>query len=998
MRARIALACLVGVVLGACSSSSSPDPALRIVPSGMVTVTGPTTFSAELVNLSGEVTWSVAGGGTVSSMTGLRVIYAPPPGTGTATLTATAGGITTTVTISSGPAVLTSKNISVLTAPVTVLYDAQDIPHIKCATIADCLAVQGYLHARDRFFPMDFLRHVARAKLAELLGVGGLSQDVQLRSLFTTRAGHRLEDDLTAALDPATAALISAYVAGVNAHIAELRGGAALPGEYDQLLYPITAADPADLPDWTTQDTLAIARLQQFQLSSTLTEESANGQFLAVYGQGPLQDLGKVNAWIRSAAPPTERAHTLSATASHVAAQRTGELPSYRVSGWQDVLTQTTAGARALDLALRPAAAAVGSNNWAISAAKSATGVAMVANDPHLALQYPPLFHLAVMTSTKASDNLDLAGGSFPGLPGALVGRGAHVGWGVTVVGYDVTDLYLEQFLPQASCPGGLAGPPCVLFKGVPVSTLPVPQTYRVRVGTGGANLVDASTLLPADIRPPAVVLIVPHHGPIIQAPDVSGKAISTRWTGQEGNTQDIKAILGLNTAVDVDAAVAALKGFATGAQNFVLADDQGHIAYDPHALVPVRRFTETTPVPPQNLPWFPLPGDGTAEWGDGTHDCASATLTPVDPACWISDDKLPHGADPAKGYFFTANADPTESGASDDNDPLTPQPYLSHSWDDSSGFRATRIEQRINAAIAANGKVSLADMESIQADHVSRPGAVFAPIIAALPAASGPAELAAAQRVIADWATAGFDCPTGLTGIDPKASAVDPNAAVATNSTGCYLFHAFLRALLTNVFTDDLAVARQPVNGLSALKAILFMLDPATPPAQTTFCNDVSATGQLIAPHTCAAQVATALVQAYGNLVRVVGPPSSWVWGRVHTMQPVSLLQLVTTGFQPGPYARPGGAFTVDVATPALSGPGLDFAFTSSGNVRHISLMDPSKPVVRMQLPGPERDGPVAFFGPDLLGLWVKNTYFDFAFGSQIDEVAVATQSFRAP
>src|SRR5581483_3042250 len=91
-----------------------------------------------------------------------------------------------------------------------------------------------------------------------------------------------------------------------------------------------------------------------------------------------------------------------------------------------------------------PRHASVGSNNWVVSGALSDTGKAMVANDPHLSLQYPPLFHLSVMTSSNQADNLNLAGGAFPGIPGALVGRGANVGWGVTVVGYDVTDLYLE--------------------------------------------------------------------------------------------------------------------------------------------------------------------------------------------------------------------------------------------------------------------------------------------------------------------------------------------------------------------------------------------------------------------------------------------------------------------------------------------------------------------------------------------------------------------------
>jgi hypothetical protein len=73
-----------------------------------------------------------------------------------------------------------------------------------------------------------------------------------------------------------------------------------------------------------------------------------------------------------------------------------------------------------------------------------------------------------------------------------------------------------------------------------------------------------------------------------------------------------------------------------------------------------------------------------------------------------------------------------------------------------------------------------------------------------------------------------------------------------------------------------------------------------------------------------------------------------------------------------------------------------LDFGYTSGGNVRHISVMDPAKPVVKMQLPGPERDGPALFKGPDLLGQWVSNTYFDFAFGDQINSVTVANQTFN--
>ena len=399
-------------------------------------------------------------------------------------------------------------------------------------------------------------------------------------------------------------------------------------------------------------------------------------------------------------------------------------------------------------------------------------------------------------------------------------------------------------------------------------------------------------------------------------------------------------------------------------------------------------------------LPWLPLPGDGSAEWGPpGSHcDNPAGNLA----ACWISDAELPQGKDPAKGYFFTANADPL--GVSDDNDPLpdpaaSEPPYMSFDWSDSSGFRATRIEQMIEAAIADHGKVSLADMEKIQSDHVSRPGMAFAPILAALPTAGAPPELAAAKAILAQWATNGFDCPSAVVGTDPKGPA-DTNATVLQNSAGCFLFHVFIRALVTNVFTDDLRVAGQGVDALAAAKAILLLLGRPDGAPGTAFCSDVDRSAAVVASKTCGAQVVAALVQAYATLVgRLGADPKNWIWGRVHTIRPVSLLQLVTVGYEPGPYARPGGAFTVDVGNPSLSGSSLTFSYNSGGNVRHISLMDPANPKVRMQLPGPERDGPfIAGRGPDLLGQWVKNSYFDYAHGDQITRVAVSTQVFKAP
>jgi penicillin G amidase len=1010
MRARVTAACAVGMFVVGCGPTN-PGPSLVISPSGSdgtLAISGPTDFTATLVNTDADVTWVLESGspGTLSANTGMHTLLVPPTGTATETLSASADGLTATVTISSGPETLTGATIPGLTAPVTVEYDAQDIPHINCAQAIDCFAVQGYIQARDRFFPMDFLRHVARSNLSELIGLDGLSQDVELRTLFITRAGHRLEDDLAASMDPSTAAVLTAFTGGINAYLTKLRVTPTVPmgGEYAQLPYRIT---PADIADWTTQDTWAMARLQQFELSETLDEESGYGQFAAVYAAGPLADGGKMTAWIRAAAPPTEQAHTLAPTGfTPAVVTAPSKLPASSLGAWSNVLASTHSTFEALRARLRPVNSTVGSNNWVVSGAFSKTGVSMVANDPHLALQYPPLFHLSVMTSANAADNLDLAGGAFPGIPGALVGRGAHVGWGVTVVGYDVTDVYLEQFLPQTSCLPSGTPLPCVLFNGVPTATLPILETYMVRVGPGPSGLVDATTLgLPGSLLPlcPGLntpcVLIVPQHGPLVQAPDAGGHAVSARWTGQEGNTQDLRGILGLNTATSVDAAMAALTYFSTGAQNFVLADDAGHIAYDPHALVPVRQFADVTLHPTNPIPpWFPVPGDGTAEWGDGTSNCASATMTPLPSTCWIADSALPQGKDPAKGYFFTANSDPTYPSVSDDNNPLAHPPYLSFDWDDSSGFRATRIDSLLAAAIAANGTVSLDDMEAVQSDHVSRPGMVFVNYIDALPVSSDP-DLTAARAILDQWAMNGYDCPSGLLGSDPNESPVDTTPAVVQDSAGCFLFHEFGRILLNNVFTDDLAVARQGVDGLQAIKAMIYMMGLPDGDPGAKFCNDVDGTGATVATHTCSAQVEAALVQGYDTLVGTLGAqPSDWVWGRYHTMQPVPLLALVTTNYEPGPFARPGGLFTVDVGAPSLTASGLDFSYTAAGNVRHISLMDPATPVIKMQLPGPERDGPYLNVGPNLLGQWVLNQYFDFAYGTQqTGSAAVSTQTFSA-
>jgi len=583
-----------------------------------------------------------------------------------------------------------------------------------------------------------------------------------------------------------------------------------------------------------------------------------------------------------------------------------------------------------------------------------------------------------------------------------LIGRGAHVGWGVTVVGYDVTDLYQEKL---TDC----GHPPPVVCAAVQFNT-----------GTVPISVVPYSITVKGQSAVPTAVLVVPHHGPIIHYDPAPSNltAISMRWTGHEGNTQDLKAFLDLNNASAVGddsaaagTAFAALKSYAVGAQNFVLADDQGKIGYDPHAIVPLRNWISLT-----QAPWFPLPGHtGTAEWGTTTTGDTSCAANPAPTSCWVPDNLLPRGVNPAKGYYATANSDP--AGYTDDNDPtvnLVPTPnsyyfYLSFDWDDPTGVRYARIVEMLKGFTSSGTqKVALADMQQIQGDHMSRLAKIFDdrslypdPAVVNQPAYTN------AKAVLSNWASVGYDCPTGLTGTDPKSAAVTDTTVLA-QSAGCLLFHTFLTKLLHNVFDDDFAVVTattlQPFTGDpgAEIRGMLFMLGT---PGTHSFCDNVSPSFAVTKSQTCEQQVITALITAAGTLQGAYGTDSkTWLWGRVHTLTLQSAAApLIGPPFSAGPFARPGGALTVDVGNPSSTqSNALSFSYSSGSNVRFIAIMDPSatNAQVKMQLPGPQRDVPYGLFssGPDLLGMYLQNQYFDFLYGQQVDNKGLSAQRFTAP
>jgi penicillin amidase len=1033
MRNSFVVVCLSSALLAACAGSEQPAALTISTAKNSTTVSGPMALTAS----EADVNWTITGSGTLSSNSGIATIYQPvnPPVSATtpatATVTATAtDGRTASVTLTVGPEtqLVPGGKIPGLTAAVSVLYDAEGIPHVFCQTAVDCFAVQGFLHAQDRLFQMDLFRRTAEGTLSTLIGQVEVSSDVQFRNFFTTRDGKNVTDQMAAAIDPASQAKLTAYVNGVNAYLAFLTANPGqMPGEYAQLPGTFT---PGDIPAWTDKDSFAIGRLQQFQLSETIEEETGYGLLASVFGTS---SPGRVGAYIHAQQPirdytiPLAVPAVVPAIAKPAAASPAAAASIPNLTAWMADLATVNAQMRDMHETFGSKRLGAGSNNWVVDGAHSATGKAMVANDPHLQLFYPSLFHLSAMTSGNANDHLDMAGGSFPGVPGALVGRGQHVGWGVTVVGYDVTDVYTETI--DVNCGAATPAPvPCVSFKGQQVPMLKIAAPIAARAGAGAPN---------------NFVYVVPHHGPMIttvQTFAANGSVTSTattglsmRWTGHEA-TNDFLGFFGLNTATAVGAAaddpaattaIGALKNYKVGAQNFVLADDTGHIAYYPHALVPVRPWAGASN---SQIPWFPVAADGSAEWGPGgATDCTTTATTAANKDCWVSDDLLPQSINPSKGFLVTANSDPagyTDNGAfgtagNPINNSVHQGLYLSFDWDDPTTVRFETITKFLTAKTTTGGKtVSVTDMQTIQSDHTIQLADLFLKAPLFPPTVPGNTSYIAAMAMMTAWKADGYACPTALTGLSPTSAAVT-DATTLNDSASCLLFHVFLKQLLGTVFTDDfnavqaLAGTNPGADAAREIRTMLFMLNntgAASGGPGNEFCNNVvvNATTKALISTTvsCSTQVVTAMVTAFLTISAELGaPPTKWTWGKFHTLTTLSpAAPLVANGFSGGPFARPGGAFSVDVGNPdgSQSTP-LGMTYSHGSNVRFISeIQDPnaSPSTVLMQLPGLEKDQPFGVFAntPDLLTPYAGNQYFTYLMSNQINANAVSSQGFVKP
>ena len=302
-----------------------------------------------------------------------------------------------------------------LRAPVEVLIDAHGVPSVYARDPEDAWFAAGVLHARDRRWQMELYRRVTVGRLSEVLGDTTLPFDQRFLTLGLREAA-RAEWERAA---PPVRLALERYAAGVNAASAELVGRMR-PIEF-QLLGITPQA-------WEPIDSLAVGRLLAWRLAENHQAELVRGALARKFGEPIARELtGRYPATspaiVRAEVPVPHFLPAPGIIGDRVAGKnREPSLPAG--------LEWLAAGARRGN-----------SNNWVLAGGKTKSGRPILANDPHLQMEFPSVWYEMHLVAS----GLDVIGVTIPGVPFIALGHNARIAWGMTATGADVQDLVSER-------------------------------------------------------------------------------------------------------------------------------------------------------------------------------------------------------------------------------------------------------------------------------------------------------------------------------------------------------------------------------------------------------------------------------------------------------------------------------------------------------------------------------------------------------------------------
>lgn len=588
--------------------------------------------------------------------------------------------------------------ISGLDGEVEVVRDGFGIPQIYADSMHDLMLAQGFVHAQERFFEMDVRRHATAGRLAELFGEDALETDLVVRTL----GWRQVAEQELKLLEPQTRDLLDAYAEGVNAYL-EDRSLSEIALEY--AILDLSGLDYSP-EKWTAVDSIAWLKAMAWDLRGNLEDEI--GRALATEAVGADRAAGLYPGYPYGEHPPiVDQGAVLDGVFEQDASASDAALPRSPVG---PAVADALAGVQQAVSAIPPLLGegdGLGSNGWVVGGDRTDTGAPILANDPHLGVSLPGVWMQVGLHCREIGSDcpMDVAGFSFSGVPGVIIGHNASIAWGFTNLAPDVTDLYVERIRGDRWQHDGRMRPLRTRTETIEVRDGEDVE-LTVRSTAHGPLLSDVATEfgdLVGDVGDSGVVA------------DPAGweHGVALAWTALEPRPT-AEAILGLDLATDWSSFRAALKDFAAPGQNVVYADTEGHIGYQATGRVPIRREGHTGLVP-------------VAGWrsaNDWTGD-------------YVPYDALPNLFDPDSDAVVTANQAVV--------DPAGGYPFfLTDDWD--RGYRSTRISE----LLAADESLSAEDMAAIQMDDRNPMAPVLTPYLLDVDLPRG--YYSDGQRLLADW------------------------------------------------------------------------------------------------------------------------------------------------------------------------------------------------------------------------------------------------------
>ncbi len=745
-----------------------------------------------------------------------------------------------------------------LGAKVTVIRDAHGVPQIWADSSDDLFRAQGFVAAQDRFFEMDFRRHVTAGRLSELVGSAGVETDKVIRTL----GWRKVAEQELPKLAPTTRQYLDAYADGVNDYIARSGDPSNMALEYAVLGHQV---EGYKVERWSALDSLTWLKAMAWDLRGNYSDELARARLGTTY---PPDQLSVIFADFASAghepilspqdwapAPQPQGSGVLPALVTPTGP--TADAPPAAPSASMDALLGNVKAALDAVPVTMGRGEGIGSNSWVVAGSRTTTGKPLLANDPHLGTSIPGIWYQTGLhcRTVDAGCPFDVAGFSFAGLPGIVIGHNARISWGFTNLGPDVSDFYLEKVTGSTYLRDGKDVPLTVSTETIKVAggndvSLQVRQTGHGPILSGVVDSIGA----------------VGRNALVQMTPQQDTYAVSLAWTGLVPSTT-ADAVFALDTAQDFSQFRSAAAKFAVPAQNLVYADTEGHIGYQAPGLIPVR----ATSVPGSPAGYWPAPG-----W-DSQYDWKG----------YVPFDALPWTEDPPEGFVVTANQQVTAAASA---------PFLTADWD--FGFRSDRIREMIQAT----SKVSPEQMSQMQLD--TRNG--FAPVLVqALLGVSlagdpsdgvGPDEFTQqAKSLLSEW---DFTQPADKSKASVRAA----------------FFNAVYLRLLEYTFNDELPNDTQADGGARWMVAVTRLLKEP----KNAWWDDRKTPGIIESRDEI---LRKALVRARLDLAQHLGKePVTWNWGKLHTVTfthqvlgGAGVPEVVRSVFNRGPIPLPGGPSIVN-------------------------------------------------------------------------------------